>query len=81
MLTSPIINFKDVILEEKIDEIDCDVYVPSENLIIQIDGPCHYYSIPDAEGKLIQIPSLQYRKKQLMNKRIIRVMPETDVNV
>lgn len=76
MLTSPIINYKDVILEAKIGDTDCDVYVPSENLIIEIDGPCHYYSKPDSNGKLIMRPSLSYRKNLKLNKRIIRVKPE-----
>ena len=34
------IDFK---IETKIESLKCDFYVPSCNLIIEVDGPYHYY--------------------------------------
>ena len=49
LLTYPEIGFKDVRIEKKFEmkddqDITVDLYIPEIDMIIEIDGPCHYYN-------------------------------------
>ena len=43
-------------LEQKINEMNsCDIYLPEKDLIIQIDGPCHFYNRKNQNNPFIPI--------------------------
>lgn len=58
ILTQPEFGFKKVQLEYPIsDMIAADLFVPEKNLIIQIDGPCHFFNSQEGQPK-VPYPSI-----------------------
>jgi hypothetical protein len=67
LLTYPEIGFKDVRIEKKFEmkddqDITVDLYIPEIDMIIEIDGPCHYYNRASSSAPFVPLPSFSRRR-------------------
>lgn len=77
ILTGPDFGYEDVRIETVIGTGNnlVDIYVPEANMIIEIDGPAHFFNRKHDNDPFIPTPSLSRRllKKNLADKKFVGV--------
>ena len=74
MLTSTEIGFRDVRIEHQFSDTEtCDIYVPEANLIIEIDGPTHFFNRKSSTDLCIPVPTMKGRQLSKLGKNILRL--------
>ena len=53
--------------------ITADIYIPEKNLVICIDGPCHFYNRGSETEPFLRIEKLNDRLLLLHNVRVLRI--------
>ena len=55
------------------DYLTADLYIPEKNLLVYIDGPCHFYNLKHESDPCIEIEKLGDRQLSLTDKKILRL--------